>query len=78
MMDFRNASFGARVNVFVKGVRVKTTHLGYKKTVKALSNVNAKQHKFEVAEFGGASMSVETYFKRSSISCVFYDCSHLV
>src|SRR6266478_4781747 len=27
MIAFRNASFGARVNVFVRGVRVKTTHL---------------------------------------------------
>jgi eukaryotic translation initiation factor 2C len=78
MIDFRSASFGARVNVFVKGVRVKTTHLGYKKTVKALSNLTAKQHKFEVAEFGGASMSVETYFKRSSTRRAFYDCSHVV
>ena len=65
MIDFRQASFGARVGAFVKGVRVKTTHLHYKKTIKALSGVNAKQHVFEVAEFGG-KISVETYFRRSS------------
>lgn len=63
MIEFRQASFGARVNAFVKGIRVKTTHLGYKKTVKALSTVNARQHIFEVAEFGG-NISVEVYFKR--------------
>ncbi|KAF8065231.1 argonaute-like protein [Lyophyllum atratum] len=62
MMDFRNSSFGARVNVFVKGVRIKTTHLGYRKTVKSLAPFNARQHTFESAEFG--KVSVEVYFKR--------------
>lgn len=66
MIEFREASFGARVNTFVKGIRVKTTHLHYKKTVKALSNLTAKQHTFEVAEFGNQRLSVEAYFKRSS------------
>lgn len=64
MTEFRNSSFGARPNVFVKGVRVKTQHLGYKKTVKSLSNVNAKQHSFEAADLGG-KVTVEVYFKRS-------------
>ncbi|KAJ7130276.1 argonaute-like protein [Mycena epipterygia] len=65
MEDFRNSSFGARVNAFVKGVRVKTTHLGYKKTVKSVFNKSARQHKFDCAEFGGR-ISVEDYFKKSS------------
>lgn len=77
MTEFRQASFGARVNTFVKGVRVKTTHLHYKKTVKALSGVNAKQHVFEVAEFG-QKMSVEAYFKRSSMNCIIHRHSHLI
>lgn len=77
MIEFRQASFGARVNAFVKGIRVKTTHLGYKKTVKALSTVNARQHIFEVAEFGG-NISVEVYFKRSSINYIIHRHSHLV
>jgi hypothetical protein len=78
MIEFRQASFGARVNAFVRGVRVKTTHLGYKKTIKGLSGVNAKQHAFEVAEFGGGKMTVEAYFKRSSINCIIHLHSHLV
>lgn len=65
MEDFRNSSFGARVNAFVKGVRVKTTHLGYKKTVKSVFNKSPRQHKFDCAEYGGR-ISVEDYFKRSS------------
>jgi eukaryotic translation initiation factor 2C len=65
MTEFRNSSFGARPNVFVKGVRVKTQHLGYKKTVKTLSNLNAKQHSFDAADLGG-KVTVETYFKKST------------
>ncbi|KAF7366724.1 Protein argonaute-3 [Mycena sanguinolenta] len=63
MEDFRNASFGARPNAFVKGVRIKTTHLGYKKTVKSVFNKSARDHKFDCAEFGGL-ISVEDYFRR--------------
>ncbi|KAJ7856608.1 argonaute-like protein [Mycena leptocephala] len=61
--EFRNSSFGARPNAFVKGVRIKTTHLGYKKTVKSVFNKSARQHKFDCAEFGGL-VSVEEYFFR--------------
>lgn len=63
MTAFRDASFGARPAAFVKGVRVTATHLGYRKTVKALSNVNARQHKFVVADLGG-EVTVEQYFQR--------------
>ncbi|KAJ7704396.1 argonaute-like protein [Mycena rosella] len=61
MEDFRNSSFGARPNAFVKGVRIKTRHLGYKKTVKSVFNKSARQHKFDCAEFGGL-ITVEQYF----------------
>ncbi|KAJ7084016.1 argonaute-like protein [Mycena belliarum] len=63
MEEFRNSSFGARVNAFVKGVRVRTTHLGYKKTVKSVFNKSPRDHKFDCAEFGGR-ISVEDYFMR--------------
>ncbi|KAJ7201035.1 argonaute-like protein [Mycena pura] len=63
MEEFTNSSFGARANAFVKGVRVKTSHLGYKKTVKRVADKNAKQHVFDCAEFG-ARLSVEKYFKQ--------------
>ncbi|KAH9474635.1 Protein argonaute PNH1 [Psilocybe cubensis] len=62
MTAFRNASFGARPAAFVKGVRVRTTHLGYKKTVKRLSNMNSNQHKFPAEEFG-REVTVAEYFK---------------
>lgn len=64
MMEFRNASFGARPSAFIKGVRVKTVHLDRRKTVKTLSNFNAKQFTFYVEEYK-AELSVEKYFKRS-------------
>ncbi|KAG9307964.1 ribonuclease H-like domain-containing protein [Chiua virens] len=62
MTEFQNSSFGARMEVFCKSVRIKTTHLGYKKTVKKLARHNAKTYKFETPEYG--LVSVEAYFKR--------------
>jgi len=64
MRQFQESSFGARASTFVKGVRVKTTHLGYKKTVKKLAQVNARQHRFDSDDFG--TVTVEEYFKKSS------------
>jgi eukaryotic translation initiation factor 2C len=68
MMAFRNATFGARPVAFIKGVRIKTTHLGYRKTVKTLAKFSSREYKFE-SDFG--KISVEDYFKRSkpSLSC---------
>ncbi len=64
MMEFRNATFGARIDTFVRGVRVVTTHLGHKKTVKRSSTWTARTHKFEW-EDEGREVSVEEYFHRS-------------
>lgn len=63
--DFLRSSFGARPNAFVKGVRVKTTHLGYTKTVKGAAKLTARQHKFEAEGMG--MVTVEEYFKRSPL-----------
>lgn len=63
MMEFMNASYGARPSVFVRGIRVKTTHLGYRKTVKTVAQVNAQQHKFMVEDLG--EVTVEEYFVKS-------------
>ncbi|KAL1715362.1 Piwi domain-containing protein [Schizophyllum commune] len=63
MIEFKDASFGARPSVFVKGLRVIATHLGYRKTVKGLAKVNAKQHRFHCAEFNKV-VTVEEYFAR--------------
>ncbi|ESK90163.1 argonaute-like protein [Moniliophthora roreri MCA 2997] len=63
LTEFMNASFGARPNAFLKGVRVRTTHLGYKKTIKGMSNLSAREHRFYCEEFG-SEVTVEEYFKR--------------
>ncbi|KAF8128683.1 Piwi domain-containing protein [Boletus edulis] len=62
MMTFERSSFGARMEVFCKSVRVKTTHLGYRKSVKRLVRHTAKTYKFDTPEYG--RVSVEEYFKR--------------
>lgn len=63
MYDFRQASFGARASGFIKGVRIKTAHLGYRKSVKGMSKLTARTHKFDSPEFG--KVTVEEYFKKS-------------
>ena len=70
MTAFRNSSFGARPAAFVKGVRVKTLHLGYKKSVRTVSNKTARQHKFIATELGGVEVTVEEYFRRSMLTCI--------
>ncbi|PPR00949.1 hypothetical protein CVT24_000256 [Panaeolus cyanescens] len=62
MMQFRNASFGARTSAFVRGIRVKT-HLGHKKTIKTTANTNSRRFKFQCDEFR-AEVTVEEYFRR--------------
>ncbi|KAG6860411.1 hypothetical protein C0995_011482 [Termitomyces sp. Mi166 len=62
MVDFQDFSFGARASAFVKGVRIRTTHLNYRKTVKSLASLTARQHSFDTEEYG--RVTVETYFKR--------------
>ncbi|KAF6761975.1 argonaute-like protein [Ephemerocybe angulata] len=64
LINFRNASYGGRATSFVKGVRVQTLHLGYRKGVKAVSNKTARSHRFKVQEYNDQEMSVEEYFKR--------------
>ncbi|THH27194.1 hypothetical protein EUX98_g6995 [Antrodiella citrinella] len=62
LQEFMNSSFGARASAFVRGVRIRTTHLGYRKTVKDVAKVNAKQHSFDAEGMG--KVTVEQYFKR--------------
>lgn len=63
MKEFMDASFSARAVAFAKGVRVKTTHLGYRKTIKTVAKVNAQQHRFEAEGMG--TVTVEQYFLQS-------------
>jgi len=48
------------MEAFCRNVRVKTTHLGHRKTVRGLASQNARQYFFQCDEFGG--VSVEQYF----------------
>jgi hypothetical protein len=54
----------SRAEVFARSVRIKATHLGYKKTVKNVAKVNAQNHRFYCEEFK-AKVTVEEYFQRS-------------
>ena len=67
MAEFRQATFGARIDSFLRGIRVQTTHLGHKKTVKKASTFTAKTYKFNWDEGGGKSISVEEYFEKSKL-----------
>ena len=68
MIEYRNHTFGARAEVFVKGLRVQTTHIGFKKTIKKLSNRNAKNYKFAWDE-EKREVTIEEYFRRSTSYC---------
>ena len=63
LQAFLNASFSARPSAFCRHVRVKTTHLGYRKTIAGTANFSARQHSFQSQEYG--KITVEDYFKRS-------------
>lgn len=66
LQSFMNASFSARPNAFCRQVRIKTTHLGYRKTVSGVHRLNARQHTFDSEEYG--KVTVEAYFKKSKFT----------
>lgn len=68
MNDFRRASHGAEMNSFLKDVRIQTSHLGYRKTIRAVADVNAKQHRFQSEKYG--DVTVEEYFKKGELSLI--------
>jgi len=45
-------------------IKVRTQHLGHKKSIKAIATTSARRTFFGCEEFGG-KISVEDYFKRS-------------
>ena len=63
MVEFMAGAPSGRLASFVRGVRVKTTHLGYRKTAKTVAKVNARQHRFEAEGMG--LVTVEEYFLKS-------------
>ena len=64
MLEFRRVTPGARVEAFVRGIRIQTTHLGHKKTVKRVSNQNSQTHSFFWEE-QNRQVTVVQYFKLS-------------
>lgn len=67
MVKFEQSSFGARAGAFVRGVRVQTTHLKYKKTIKGVFSKNARQYSFDSGVHG--KVTIEEYFKRRA--CIY-------
>lgn len=64
MFEFRNATGGGRIDPFVRGIRVATTHLNRRKTVKRASNQTAKSATFFWTE-QNRQVSVAEYFRMS-------------
>jgi len=59
------------MEAFCRNVRVKTTHLGHRKTVRGLASQNARQYFFQCDEFGG-QVSVEQYFFESEYAFKYF------
>lgn len=64
MLDWKQYTHNARPDVFVRGLRVRLVHLGYKKTVKGVARQTARQYKFFWDE-ESREVTVEEYFKKS-------------
>lgn len=63
LTEFMNMGSTARASNFVKGLRIRATHLGYRKTIKGVHKDTAKSYIFESGELG--KLSVEEFFRRS-------------
>ena len=75
MNAFQDASFGARMDDFFRGIRIEATHLGHQKIVKGFASHTAKTYSFDTSEYG--RVTVEQYFRQSKLVCtsvlVFFD-----
>lgn len=63
MEDYRKDG-GSHFAGFVKGLRVETSHLGFKRkqTIKHVSNLSARHQNFICKEYGNSEITVEQYF----------------
>ena len=73
MQEFQRSSFGAQMENFCKGVRIRTTHLGHRKGVKRLARHTARSYSFDTPEYG--RVTVEQYFKRSEFTSNPFVCA---
>jgi len=68
MLEFHRGSSGAMPTLpqsMVNALKVKTTHLGYRKKLLAVGTQSPRNLFFDCAEFGG-KISVEQYFLKST------------
>lgn len=74
MMEVKEREGFAMIGVFLRGVRVVTTHLQHRKTVKKLArrNLTAKQHRI-MWEEGNKEVTVEEYFTLSALYLPFFE-----
>ena len=71
MQEFVNAGLGVRPDDFAKYVRVTLTHLGYKKTVRYVTDLTSTQYSFVSEKHG--RVTVEQYYKLGA----FWPCVHV-
>ena len=90
MLEFKQHTFNARVDSFVKGLRVMVSHLGHRKTVKRIATLRhedgrsyhptARTYRFRWDD-ENREVTIEQYFKISTFFSFFvgvillYDCT---
>ena len=67
MIEYRNATFGGRVDGFIRGLRIVTTHLRHRKTVRKTSRLTARQATF-MWDKVNRQVTTEEYFKQRESS----------
>ncbi|KAF5350531.1 hypothetical protein D9756_008708 [Leucocoprinus leucothites] len=70
--EFMRLSFSARATAFVKGLRVRATHLGYRKTITKVAASTANSYRFDSGEFGEVSVA-EYFLKKYKIKLRYPD-----
>ncbi|KAG8933796.1 hypothetical protein FRC01_007042, partial [Tulasnella sp. 417] len=66
MLEFMRSGGATRLPSYAKGVRVQTSHLGFrqKKTIRRIGEFCAREQTFICEEYGNATITVEDYFRR--------------
>ncbi|KXN84381.1 Protein argonaute-2 [Leucoagaricus sp. SymC.cos] len=70
--EFMRMSFSARATAFVKGLRVRATHLGYRKTISKVTQYTANNYRFDSGEYGEVSVT-EYFLKKYKIKLKWPD-----
>jgi hypothetical protein len=73
LKQFNERSYGGMLTLpqrLVKSIKVKTTHLGYKKSVHRIMTTSARETRFR--KDTGEEITVEKYFEQSTCSCTLF------